>query len=108
MEQEAPVEASQIADEFRYDHAKAMDHYREKRLYVKGVVTCAGPDLFGLPSLELSNQADGPVDCLCVFNEKSAIAEIQKGDSVTVQGNFIDCVMEYGAAFKKCVVIAER
>ena len=104
MEQDHPVAAKEIADEFRYDRTKAMDHYSEKRMYVKGVVSYAGPDMFGLPSLELSDNENGPTDCLCVFNQQSSIRNVQEGDSVTVQGNFIDCVPDYGPTFKKCVV----
>ena len=104
MDQNTPVTAKEIADEFRYDRSEAMDRYSEKRLYVTGVVSYAGPDMFGLPSLELSDNAEGPTDCLCVFNEQSSISNIQEGDTVTVQGNFIDCVPDYGPTFKKCVV----
>lgn len=104
MDQDKPVMAKEIADEFRYDRSKAMEHYAEKRLYVKGVVSYAGPDMFGLPSLELSDSADGETMCLCVFNQNSSIANVNKGDTVTVLGNFIDCVPDYGPTFKKCEV----
>lgn len=104
LDQEEPVLAKDIAEEFRYDRTKAMDRYSEKRMYVKGVVSYAGPDMFGLPSLELSDTSDGPTDCLCVFNEESSIADVREGDTVTVHGNFIDDVPEYGPTFKKCVI----
>lgn len=104
MVQDEPVSARRIADECRYDRSKVMQHYSEKRFYVRGIVSYAGPDLFRLPSLELSDAADGENESLCVFNEESSIQNIRKGDTVTVQGKFIDSVPEYGPTFKKCVV----
>ena len=105
MEQEKPALVGDIAAEFRDDHDSAMQHYSRKRMYIEGVVTYAGPDMFGLPSLELSDRANGENDALCVFNDESSIQDVLEGDTVTVLANFIDCVPDYGPTFKKCEIV---
>lgn len=103
--QEKPVQAEDISKEFKLDRTTAMSHYSRKRMYVEGVVIYAGHDMYGLPSLELSDSIDGPIDCLCVFNKYSEIDGIKEGDRVTVLANFIDSVPKYGPTFKKCEVV---
>lgn len=75
---------------------------------IEGVVTFAGPDMFGLPSLELSDSTSGSNDALCVFNEESSIAGVHVGDTVTILANFIDCVPDYGPTFKKCEIVDQK
>ncbi len=105
LDQDAPVSASDISEEFKVNPNAARKRYQEKRMYVEGVVTYSGPDIFGLPSLELSDRADGRTDCLCVF--ETPVDAYKKGDHVTVLGNFIDSVPKYGPLFKKCEVVGK-
>lgn len=108
LEQDHPALVSDIARECREDRTKALKHYSNKRMIIEGTVTYAGSDMFGLPSLELSDRADGDNDSLCVFNEESSIAGVKVGDNVTVRANFIDCVPDYGPTFKKCEILERR
>jgi hypothetical protein len=72
---------------------------------VQGVVRYNGPDMFGLPSLELSDRVDGPCDVLCVFNNEGPIKSFPEGSLVTIRSNYIDCAPDYGPTFKKCEVL---
>lgn len=107
MEQSKPLPVKKIAREFRENDRNARSRYSRKRLYFEGIVTYAGPDMFGLPSLELSDSVGGENDALCVFNDDSSIRNICVGDHVTILANFIDCVPEYGPTFKKCEIVKE-
>lgn len=106
MEQDRPLPVKDIAQEFKENSDAARRRYSRKRLYIEGVVTYAGPDMFGLPSLELSDSAGGENAALCVFNEESSIRGLRVGDHVTILANFIDCVPEYGPTFKKCEIVS--
>lgn len=108
LEQDGPVAASSMAREFKTDSTGAEDRYHEKRLDVQGVVRYNGPDMFGLPSLELSDSADGPCDVLCVFNDEAPLRGIGEGSLVTVRGNYIGTAPQYGPTLKKCEVSARR
>lgn len=107
LKQEKPFQVKDIAMEFKENRNRAMERYEQKRMIIEGVVTYAGPDLFGLPSLELSDHAGGENEGLCVFNEESSIEGVHTGDTVTILANFIDCVPEYGPTFKKCEIISQ-
>lgn len=108
LEQSGPVAASTMAQEFRTNENAAEERYHEKRLDVQGVVRYNGPDMFGLPSLELSDSEGGPCDVLCVFNDEQPIHGITEGTLVTVRGNYIGTAPQYGPTLKKCEVTARR
>ena len=63
------------------------DRVREN-IVVSGVVVYKGPDIHGLPSLELSDKANGTSYVLCVFDSFDSINKISKGDNLTVSGKF--------------------
>lgn len=102
LDQDEPVLAKDLAQKLTDDYEEGLKKYSKKRMYVKGTVRYSGPDLYGLPSLELSDSGDGPIDCLCVF--ETPVNDYHKGDTVTVIGNFIGCAPKYGPTFKKCEV----
>lgn len=106
--QDKPVQAKDIARQFKENPLDAKKHYSEKRMLVEGVVKYNGPDMFGLPSLELSDSIHGETDALCVFNDESSIQNVQIGDTVTIQANFIGCAPDYGPTFKKCEIVERR
>ena len=103
LEQDEPVLAKDLAQELTDDYEEGLKKYSQKRMYVKGTVRYSGPDMYGLPSIELSDRADGPIDCVCVF--ETPVDEYQEGDTVTVIGNFTGCVPKYGPVFKKSEVV---
>ena len=82
------INAHTLLEEYKKDPSKRQPTYTGENIVVSGVVVYKGPDIHGLPSLALSDKANGTSYVLCVFDSFDSINKISKGDNLTVSGKF--------------------
>lgn len=104
---EEPVAARAL---YETDAAEAARTYADKPVVVKGIATYIGPDVYGLPSIELSDTPDGKSYVLCVlpFNDFFKLGDFKAGQELTVSGEFrrgsVDGKI---VVLKQCVVLSQ-
>ena len=95
-------QARELYDLFT-DKSQRVIHARDKQtLEVTGIVTYAGPDIYGLPSIELSDGRGGKTFALCVFSPSSGLDAAAVGEEVRVSGVFHVVTSEFGVVLKQC------
>ena len=77
-----------LLEEYKKDPSKRQPTYTGENITVLGVVVYKGPDIHGLPSLELSDKVNGTSHVLCVFDSVNSLNKISKGDNLTISGKF--------------------
>ena len=82
------INAYNLLEEYKKDPSKRQPTYTGENITVSGVVVYNGPDIHGLPSLELSNKENGTSYVLCVFDSFDSLNKISKGDNLTISGKF--------------------
>lgn len=78
----------ELYDAFKNDRASAVEQYGKKTMTIKRFVVYTGPDVYGLPSVELSEVKDGKSGILCVlpFSDYLKLRKVSKGDEVLITG----------------------
>lgn len=81
--------------------------YAEQPIVVKGIATYVGPNRYSLPSVNLSDSADGETYVLCVlpFDDFFKLGDIAVGQEVTFSGEFRGRMKEGSFLLKKCVIV---
>lgn len=82
------VNAYNLLEEYKKDPSKKQPTYTGENIVTSGVVVYKGPDIHGLPSLELSNKENGTSYVLCVFDSFDSLNKVSKGDNLTISGKF--------------------
>jgi len=86
--QDSIIAAKELYDAFKSDEATATEKYGKKTITIKGFVVYTGPDVYALPSVELSEKKGGESRILCVlpFSDYLKLRKVSKGDEVTITG----------------------
>ena len=73
------------------------------RINVSGYAVKVGPDVFGLPSVEVSESKDGRARILCVlpFTDYLKLRYVHKGDKVMINGEVRAYVPQYDIILMK-------
>ena len=73
------------------------------RVNISGYAVKVGPDVFGLPSVEVSESKDGRARTLCVlpFTDYLKLRHVHKGDEVMINGEVRGYVPQYDVALMK-------
>ena len=73
------------------------------RINISGYAVKVGPDVFGLPSVEVSESKDGQARVLCVlpFMDYLKLRHVRKGDKVTINGEVRGYVPQYDIILMK-------
>ena len=100
----APLPARALNEEFGKDRDSADRALKYKRVPVTGVVRYVGPDIYGVPSFELSDCTGGDCHVLACLASEDEYGSVQVGDSVTVQGNYLTQHEPYGVVLKACTL----
>lgn len=87
--QTAPFEARALADEIEADIDAGVAKYVDTRFTVTGIVRKVGLDMHNLPSIQLSDKADGECCAACIFPADHGIPEVSVGDRVTICANYL-------------------
>lgn len=106
LPQREPLAVEVVYNQFYADFDGAWDIYFAKRMEMFGVVTKIGPDLHGLPSIELSSCAGGRCYALFIARTEEELYEgISLGDTVVCRGNLINAREPFGAVMKKSEIV---
>ena len=73
------------------------------RINVSGYAVKVGPDVFGLPSVEVSESKDGQARVLCVlpFMDYLKLRHVRKGDRVMINGEVRGYVPQHDVILMK-------
>ncbi len=98
------IEAKTLYDAFKQGKAEPF----KKRMQISGIATYVGPDVYALPSVELSETKDvsGRVLCVLPFSDYLKLRKVSKKDRVTMEGNVLGFSDEYDiVVVKQCRII---
>lgn len=86
--QENTIAAKELCDAFVKDKAQAEKDYGQKTMKIRGFASFVGPDVYALPSVELSEVKGGKSRVLCVlpFSDYLKLRKVSKGDEVIMEG----------------------
>lgn len=86
---------------------KEENPYKGKIVIITGVVTHVGPDVYGLPSIELSDKAGGKMYVLCVLPalDYLKLRKVSKGDKVRISGEARGLHSDDFVVVKNCRII---
>jgi hypothetical protein len=82
------IAAKELYDAFKEDEDAALKQYGKTKVTIKGFAVFVGPDVYALPSVELSEKKGGKSRILCVlpFSDYLKLRKVSKGDEVTLTG----------------------
>ncbi len=103
--QNAPFEAADFHGEFIKDWAKANAKYFGYRQTAKGIIVWMGEDIHKLPTIQISDRADGYSMVHFVLTDEKEYGNLKVGDEVVLQGNYLVCHPEFGLVMKQSIVI---
>lgn len=88
LEQDTAITAKELYDAFKKDANIAAKKYSNKTITIKGFVVYTGPDVYALPSVELSETKNGKSRILCVlpFSDYLKLRKVSKGEEATLRG----------------------
>lgn len=98
------IEAKVLYDAFKQGKG---DQFK-KKMQISGNATYVGPDVYTLPSVELSETKDvkGRVLCVLPFSDYLKLRKVSKKDNVVMEGNVLGFSEEYDiVVVKQCKII---
>ena len=102
--EENKIEAKVLYDAFKNDAAEPY----KKRMKISGIATYVGPDVYALPSVELSETetATGRVLCVLPFGDYLKLRKVSKKDHVVMDGNVLGFADKYDiVVVKQCEIL---
>lgn len=86
--QDSIITAKELYDAFKKDEDAAIKKYGNKTITIKGFAVFVGPDVYALPSVELSEKKKGKSRILCVlpFSDYLKLRKVSKEDEVVITG----------------------
>ena len=98
------IEAKVLYDAFKQGKAEQY----KKKMRISGIATYVGPDVYALPSVELSETKDasGRVLCVLPFSDYLKLRKVSKKDRVVMEGNVLGFSEEHDiVVVKQCKII---
>ena len=98
------IEAKVLYDAFKQGKAEQY----KKKMRISGIATYVGPDVYALPSVELSETKDasGRVLCVLPFSDYLKLRKVSKKDRVVMEGNVLGFSDEHDiVVVKQCKII---
>lgn len=102
------VTATELYDAFRKDSKEAEKMYGMNTLLISGVAVKVGPDVYGLPSVEVAGKQGESCKALCVlpFMDYLKLRHVSKKDQVVMQGEVRGYSDEYDlVVVKECKIV---
>ena len=100
-----PVDVISLYRELLENYETAYPRYYEKRIRLNGIVSKIGPDEFGAPSFQFTNEAGTRCYALVVFPTEDIYGQVQEGSRVEIIGNVVFIREPYGLVVKKCELL---
>lgn len=93
------ISAADLFKAAKNDAEGTVRRYAGKPLSVQGILVSVGPDIHHLPSVGLSDRADGPVYVHCVLPEGDAanLEGLKAAQEITLRGRYL--LFSTGEAF---------
>ena len=98
------IEAKALYDAFK----EGKEEPYKKKMQISGIATYVGPDVYALPSVELSETKDasGRVLCVLPFSDYLQLRKVSKKDRVVMEGNVLGFADKYDiVVVKQCKII---
>ena len=98
------IEAKVLYNAFKQGKAEQY----KKKMRISGIATYVGPDVYALPSVELSETKDasGRVLCVLPFSDYLKLRMVSKKDRVVMEGNVLGFSDEHDiVVVKQCKII---
>ena len=98
------IEAKALYDAFKQGNGDK----HKKKMKISGIATYVGPDVYALPSVELSETKDvsGRVLCVLPFSDYLRLRKVSKKDRVVMEGNVLGFSDEHDiVVVKQCKII---
>ena len=100
-----PMDVVSLYRELLENYETAYPRYYEKRIRLKGIVSRIGPDEFGAPSFQFTDETRTRCYALVVFPTKDIYDQVQEGSRVEIIGNVVFIREPYGLVVKKCELL---
>ena len=100
-----PVDVIALYHELLENYETAYPRYYEKRIRLKGIVSKIGPDEFGAPSFQFTDETGTRCYALSVFPTEGIYGQVQEGSRVEIIGNVVFIREPYGLVVKKCELL---
>lgn len=103
------IAAIALYDAFRADDNAARAKYGMKMMNISGVAVKVGPDVYGLPSVEVASKSGESCKALCVlpFLDYLKLRKVSKGDRVVIKGEVRGYASEYDlVVVKQCEIVS--
>ena len=100
-----PVDVIALYHELLENYETAYPRYYEKRIRLKGIVSKIGPDEFGAPSFQFTDETGTRCYALIVFPTEGIYGQVQEGSRVEIIGNVVFIREPYGLVVKKCELL---
>ena len=100
-----PVDVIPLYSELLENYETVYPRYYEKRIRLKGIVSRIGPDEFGAPSFQFTDESGTRCYALIVFPTEDIYSQVQEGSRVEIIGNVVLIREPYGLVVKKCELL---
>ena len=92
-------------EEFLSMLEESLKKYSGTRMQISGTAIKVEIDIHGLPSVQVSDTINGEIYILCVFNDNSILKEVERGNNVVIEGNYLLYHKDYRIVLKNCELI---
>jgi len=103
------LSAAQLYSEYEANEVAADQKYEGKILRVQGTVAEIGKDVFfdtpPYVTLGVVGGFDWYLGVVCFFNEENEVAQLSKGDTITVQGRYEGYLL--GVSLEGCYIVSK-
>ncbi len=103
------ITATALYSSYKANGGAADKKYGMKTMLISGVAVKVGPDVYGLPSVEVAGKFGESCKALCVlpFMDYLKLRKVSKRDRVVVQGEVRGYAAEYDlVVVKQCKIVS--
>lgn len=103
------ITAAALYGAYKVNGTAADKKYGMKTMLISGVAVKVGPDVYGLPSVEVAGKAGESCKALCVlpFMDYLKLRKVSKRDRVVMQGEVRGYAAEYDlVVVKQCKIVS--
>jgi hypothetical protein len=97
--------AKDLNQDFLSMPEESLKKYSGTRIQISGIAIKVEIDIHGLPSVQVSDTLNGEIYILCVFNDNSILKEVERGNKVVIEGNYLVYHKDYRIVLKNCELI---
>lgn len=105
------ITALELYDAFKKDAEAATTQYAKKTLKISGIAVYVGPDVYTLPSVELSGKKGekGKILCVLPFSDYLKLRKVSKGNEMLIKGEIRGYSEKHDVVVvKECEIIENK